>query len=79
MIPDGTDLKSVRRGLAGPACCYKYESEIVDLEPTAFQAKSPRAIEFNDSDYATEPDALLRSGYYGYIINMDCPGEWRTT
>lgn len=62
VIPDGTDLKSVPRSLAGQACCYKYESKIIGLEPAAFQAKVPRGIEFDDLDYATEPDALLRPG-----------------
>lgn len=62
VIPDGTDLKRVPRGLAGQSCCYKYESEIVDLEPAAFRAKVPKGIAFGDSDYATAPDALLRPG-----------------
>lgn len=32
IIPDGTDLKKVPRGLAGQSCCYKYKSEMVNLE-----------------------------------------------
>lgn len=62
MIPNDTDPKSVPRGLVGQVCCYKYESEIIDLEPAAFRAKVPRGIEFDDSDYASEPDTLLRPG-----------------
>lgn len=62
VIPDGTDLKNVPRGLAGQCCCYKYESEMVNLEPAAFRAKVPKGIAFDDSDYAAAPDALLRPG-----------------
>ena len=62
VIPDGTDLRRVPRGLAGQSCCYKFESEMVSLEPAAVRAKVPRGIAFDDSDYATGSDALLRPG-----------------
>lgn len=62
VIPDGTELRRVPRGLAGQSCCYKFESEMVNLEPAAVQAKEPRGTAFDDSDYATGSKALLRPG-----------------
>ena len=62
VIPDATDLKRVPRVLAGQACLYKFKSEILDPDPSALQAKVPHGVDFDDSNYVTTPDALLRPG-----------------
>lgn len=62
VIPDNTDLKRVPRVLAGQACCYRFESEILDSDQAALRAKVPKGFDFDDTNYVTTPDALLRPG-----------------
>ena len=62
VIPDNTDLERVPRVLAGQACCYRFESEILDSDQAALRAKVPVGVDFDDTDYATTLDALLRPG-----------------
>lgn len=62
VIPDGIDLEHVPRVLAGQACCYKFQSEVNDPDPATLRAKVPRGVDFDDTNYATDTDALLRPG-----------------
>jgi hypothetical protein len=62
VIPDATDLKRVPRVLGGQVCFYKFKSEVLDPDPSALQAKVPQGVDFDDSNYVTTPDALLRPG-----------------
>jgi hypothetical protein len=62
VIPDATDLKHVPRVLAGQACVYKFKSEVLDPDPSALRAKVPQGVDFDDSNYVTTLDALLRPG-----------------
>jgi hypothetical protein len=62
VIPDATDLKRVPRALAGQACVYKFKSEVLDPDYSALGAKVPQGVEFDDSNYVTTPNALLRPG-----------------
>lgn len=61
-IPDGTDLNRVPKVVAGQACCYKFESESADYDYAALRAKVPLGIDYDDTNYAAAPDALLRPG-----------------
>ena len=61
VIPDGTDLEHVPRVLAGQACCYKFQSEVNDADPAALRAKVLRGVDFDDTNYATDTDASIRT------------------
>jgi len=62
VIPDDTDLNRVPKVLAGQACCYRFKSKISNSDHAALRAKVPRGVDFDDTDYVTAPDALLRPG-----------------
>ena len=60
VIADNMDLEHVPRALVGQACCYRFESEICNSDYVTLQTKVPKGINFNNTNYYTIPDALLR-------------------
>lgn len=58
---DGKNLKRIPKSFAGQSCFYKFELEIVSLEPATIQTKVPKAITFDDLEYATGSNALFCS------------------
>jgi hypothetical protein len=61
-IPDDTDLKVLPTTIAYHICFYKFQSEDPDPDPSALRSKVPQGVEYDDTLYATTPNALLRPG-----------------
>ena len=61
-IPDNTDLKVLPSFVAHQVCFYKFQSDDPDPDPSALRAKVPQGVEYDDTLYATTPNALLRPG-----------------
>jgi hypothetical protein len=55
-------LTDVPRALAGQACLYKFVSEVPDPDPSSLRTKIPKGVEFDDTNYVTTSDSLLRPG-----------------
>ena len=61
-IPDNADLKVLPWFMANQVCFYKFQSEDPDPDPSALRSKVPQGVEYDDTLYATNPNALLRPG-----------------
>jgi hypothetical protein len=61
-IPDDADLKVLPSFVAHQVCFYKFQSEDPDPGPSALGAKVPQGVKYDDTLYATTPNALLRPG-----------------
>lgn len=61
-VPDHTDIKLLPSRIASSPAFYRTVSEAVDPDPAALRHKSPEGIQYDDTVYATAPNALLRPG-----------------
>jgi hypothetical protein len=61
-VPDGTDLRKVPSCIAHQPCYYRFESEVAKTDSSALRVKILEGVDFDDTFYAKEPNALLRPG-----------------
>ena len=61
-IPDGTDIKLLPSRIASSPSFYRTISQVPEPDPAALRCKPPQGIDYDDSMYATAPNALLRPG-----------------
>jgi len=55
-------LKDVPSLIASHRAYFKFASEVPDPDPSALRSKIPEGVEYDDTLYATSPNALLRPG-----------------
>lgn len=61
-IPDGTDIKSLPSRIGSSPAFYRTTSQVPKPDPAVLRSKPPQGVEYDDTVYATAPNALLRPG-----------------
>ena len=61
-ITEGTDIKDVPHRIAGSPAFYQTPSDVPYPSPATFKGQPPAGVQFDDTNYATAPNALLRPG-----------------
>ena len=57
-----TDSKAVSRRIAGSPVYFKSAGEDPELDPAALRRKAPQGLDYDDTDYLSESNTLLRPG-----------------
>ena len=80
-----TDSKAVPRRIAGSPVYFKSVAEIPEPDPTALRRKAPQGLDYDDTDYLSGSNTLLRPGIVlaSSLIKGDDDGltkdEWKST
>ena len=83
--PDDIDTKLLPAFIAGSPTWYKTAAEYPNPDPAALRKKAPRDVEFDDSDYVSTTDAILRPGIMlsssaqATVRDGQIEDSWKTT
>ncbi|KAL8734989.1 MAG: hypothetical protein Q9166_001114 [cf. Caloplaca sp. 2 TL-2023] len=61
-MPENSDIQTVPRSIAGSPVYYRPISECPALDPAVLERNPPQGTDFDDTDYQSTTDALLRPG-----------------
>ncbi|KAI4120471.1 MAG: hypothetical protein LQ338_006994 [Usnochroma carphineum] len=84
-VPDGADFQRLPRRLGDAQCFYRVESELPAIDQAALRRKPPQGIEYDDTNYGVDENALLRPGimlsssYFPVTENGQARSRYNTT